>query len=355
MRTHFKSRVLAAVAGATVIVAGSVGVSAQTVEQFYKGKQISLIVGAGAGGAYDLVSRTVARHMGRHIPGQPGFVVSNMVGASSLIMTNYLYNAAKKDGTVMGMGNANIALEPGLNMLSRRGGKAQFDVGKIKWIGSPLQQPQVVWLFHTAPAKTFADLKTTKIILGSLGVGGDNFVVPWLMNQLLGTRFEMVTGYKAQGDVFVAAERGEVHGNVAILPNLIAAKSDWWREKKVRVLATAGAKRSPSQPDVPTAAELASNAADRAVFEFWSRKYHMAYPLFVGPDVPTDRVAALRAAFDATMKDGEFLDDAKRLKLEIEPYRGEEIEKLMVEIQATPQDLVARVAQLIKPPSSGKK
>jgi tripartite-type tricarboxylate transporter receptor subunit TctC len=355
MNTYGRRHALTAALVAAAVTAGAASAGAETAAQFYKGKQISLIVGAGAGGAYDLVSRTVARHMGRHVPGQPGFVVSNMIGASSLIMTNYLYNAAKKDGTVMGMGNANIALEPGLKMLSGRGGKAQFDVGRIKWIGSPLQQPQVVWLFHSAPAKTFSDLKTTRIILGSLGVGGDNFVVPWLMNQLLGTKFEMVTGYKAQGDVFAAAERGEVHGNVAILPNLIAAKADWWRDKKVRVLVTAGARRSPGQPDVPTLAELASNAADRAVFEFWSRKYHMAYPLFVGPDVPADRVAALRAAFDATMKDSEFLADAKRLKLDIDPYRGEQIEKLMTEIQSAPKDLVERVAQLIRPPAGGKK
>lgn len=333
--------------GATALLSQAV---AQTPEEFFKGKQISLLVGAAPGGAYDLVSRTVAAHWGRNIPGSPGFVVSTMDLASGLVMTNHLYNAAKKDGTVMGMGNANIALEPRLKMLSRAGGNAQFDIRRFNWIGSPMQLPQVLWVFHTAPAKSFEDLRVNKVVMGSMGVGGDNFVVPWLINQLLGGRMDIVSGYKSQSEIFTASERGEIHGNTAVLPNLTSAKADWWREKKVRVLVSAAEKRIPALPDVPTTVELAADPAAREVLRFWALKYAMSYPLFLPPDVPADRVKAIREGFDRTMKDEQFLAEAKRLAFDIDPFRGEDIHKLIDEIQSAPQELVDRVGRLMQPP-----
>lgn len=332
------------------VLAPGAAVHAQPVEEFYKGKQVSLIVGAAAGGAYDLVSRTVAAHMGRHIPGRPTFVVSNMDGASSLIMTNHLYNVARKDGTVMGLGNANIALEPRLKMLSRGGGNAMFDIRRFNWVGSALQQPQVIWVFHTAPVKSIAEARATKVILGSTGAGGDNFTVPWLINKLIGTQFEIVSGYKGQGDIFVAAERGEIHGNTAILPNLTGSRPDWWRDKKVRVLVHVAAERMAAIPDVPAAIELASSSADRDVLRFWSLKYKMAYPMFMPPDVPADRIKAIRAAFDATMRDPVFLADANKNGLDINAFPGEAMAGLIEELQAAPQALVDRVAELTKLP-----
>lgn len=329
--------------------------TAQSQDEFYKGKSISLIVGAGAGGAYDLVSRTLAQHWSRHIPGNPNFVVSNMHIASGLAMTNYMSTSAPKDGTVIGMGNANIALEPGLKMLSRDGGNVQFDALKLNWIGSPMQLPQVIWVFHTAPAKSFEDLRTQKIVMGSMGVGGDNFVVPWLANQLLGTKLDMITGYKSQAEIFTAAERGEVHGNTAVLPNLTSAKADWWREKKVRVLMQASEKRIPLLPDVPTAVELAgSNSEARDVLRFWSLKYAMSYPLFMAAGVPAERVKTIRDSFDALMKDEKFLADAKRLAFEIDPMGGEAMTRLVAEIVSAPKSLTERVHKLMQPPSAKK-
>ena len=344
-----------AVAAATAVALSAGPSSAQTPSDFYKGKQIQLIVGAGAGGAYDLVSRTMAQHWGRTIPGNPTFVVSNMHVATGLAMANYMQNAAPKDGTVIGMGNANFALEPGLKMLSREGGNVQFDAAKLEWIGSPMQLPQVLWVFHTAPAKDFADLRKEKIILGSMGVGGDNFVVPWLANQLLGTKLEMVTGYKSQAEIFTAAERGEVHGNTAVLPNLTSAKADWWRDKKVRVLMQASEKRIPQLPDVPTAVELASgNKEAHEVLRFWSLKYAMSYPLFLAAGVPTERVKIIRDSFDALMKDAQFLAEAKRLAFDIDPLGGEAMTKLVHEIVAAPKPLTDRVQVLMQPPSARK-
>src|SRR3954447_6391276 len=207
---RFASSVLA------LVLASSGGARADDVADFYKGKTVQIIVGAAAGGAYDLVSRTVASHMGRHVPGNPKFIVSNMPGASSLPMMNHLTNAAKRDGTVMGMSNSNIALEKPLKMLSKGGGHIAFDVKKLNWIGSPLQQPHVLWVWHAAPAKTADDLLKVETLIGSTGAGGDNYIAPLLMNKVLGTKMKIISGYEGQNDIFVAAERGEIHGNSAV-------------------------------------------------------------------------------------------------------------------------------------------
>ncbi len=316
--------------------------------EFYKGKTVSLIVGAAPGGAYDLVSRTLALHWGRNVPGAPRFVVSNLPGASSLPLVNQITNTARKDGTVIGMTNSNIALERPLKMLSKGGGHVAFDVRTLQWIGSPLQQPQVLWVWHTAPAKNAADIKINKIIVGSTGVGGDNYMLPVMLNHLIGAKFEIISGYVGQGDVFAAAERGEIHGNSAVLPNLTSAKPDWFRDQKVRVLVQFGTERQPSIKDVPTAIELAENNIDREMLRFYALKFSMAYPLVMAPDVPADRIKAMRDSFDATMKDQAFLDDARKLGLEIDPFSGHQMHKLIQDIEATPKEVVDRVAEIIK-------
>ena len=342
-----KSALFAACAAALALAGGA---CADPIADFYKGKTITHIVGAGAGGAYDLVSRTVVGHMGKHIPGAPAFVVSNMAGASSLAMMNYLTNPARKDGTVMGMTNPNIALERPLKMLSKGGGRALFDVSKLQWIGSPMQQPHVLWVWHTAPAKTFDDLKTNKVILGSTAVGGDNYTLPLILTRLMGAKFDIVTGYEGQNDIFIAVERGEVQGNSAILPNLTSARPDWFRDGKVRVLVQFGTERMRQLPDVPTAIELAATQDDKDMLRFYARKFSMAYPFVMAPEVPADRVAAIRAAFDATMKDPAFLKDAERLGLDIDPFSGAQMEQLIKDMDSAPKHIVDRVAEFIEIP-----
>ena len=343
-----KSALLTACVAAAALAGGAA--CADPVADFYKGKAITHIVGAGAGGAYDLVSRTVVAHMGRHIPGTPNFIVSNMAGASSLTMMNYLTNPARKDGTVMGMTNPNIALERPLKMLSKGGGRALFDVSKLQWIGSPLQQPHVLWVWHTAPAKTFDDLKTNTVILGSTAVGGDNYTLPLILSRLMGAKFTIVSGYEGQNDIFIATERGEVQGNSAILPNLTSARPDWFRDGKVRVLVQFGTERMRQLPDVPTAIELAATQDDKDMLRFYARKFSMAYPFVMAPEVPADRVAAIRIAFDATMKDPAFLKDAQRLGLDVDPFSGAQMEQLIKEMDAAPRQIVDRVAEFIEMP-----
>jgi len=345
-----KAYALIGVASAVWLACAERGKAADPIADFYTGKTITHIVGAGAGGAYDLVSRAVTAHMGKYIPGKPNFVVSNMAGASSLTMMNYLTNPAKKDGTVMGMTNPNIALEGPLKMLSKGGGKAMFDVDKLQWIGSPLQQPHVLWVWHTAPAKTFDDLRTNKIILASTAVGGDNYTLPLILSRLMGAKFDIVTGYEGQNDVFIAVERGEVQGNSAILPNLTSARPDWFRDGKVRVLVQFGTTRMRQLPDVPTAIELAANQQDKEMLRFYARKFSMAYPFVMSQEVPSDRVKAIRAAFEQVMKDEAFLKETSRLGLDVDPFSGAEMEKLIAEMNNSPKDIVDAVAQFIQMP-----
>lgn len=321
--------------------------AAQSVAEFYKGKTITLMVGAAAGGAYDLVSRAVAAHMGRHIPGNPAFVVSNLPGASSLPMMNQLTNTAKKDGTVMGMTNSNIALERPLKMLSKGGGHVGFDIRQLNWIGSPLQLPHVLWVWHAAPAQTAEDLKTNVVLIGTTAAGGDNFMVPTLLNKIVGTKMKIISGYEGQNDIFIAAERGEIHGNSAVLPNLTSAKADWIRDKKVRILVQFGASRLASLPDVPTAMDLATSPQDKEMLRFYALKFSMAYPLVMAAQVPADRVAALRQAFDETMKDLAFLVEAKRLALDIDPFTGQQMTQLIAEIEQAPKAVVDRVSEIL--------
>ncbi|MDB5641466.1 MAG: efflux transporter protein [Hyphomicrobiales bacterium] len=344
-------RALALAGVACAILASGAGRAlADPIADFYAGKTITHIVGAGAGGAYDLVSRAVVAHMGKYIPGKPSFVVSNMAGASSLTMMNYLTNAGKKDGTMMGMTNPNIALEGPLKMLSKGGGKTLFDVTKLQWIGSPLQQPHVLWVWHTAPAKTFDDLKTNKVILGSTAVGGDNYTLPLILSRLMAAKFDIVTGYEGQNDVFIAAERGEIQGNSAILPNLTSARPDWFRDGKVRVLVQFGLTRMRQLPDVPTAIELAVRPQDKDMLRFYARKFSMAYPFVMAQDVPPARADAMRAAFEATMKDPGFLKEAQRMGLDVEPFSGAEMAQLITDMNNSPKEIVDAVADFIQMP-----
>jgi tripartite-type tricarboxylate transporter receptor subunit TctC len=247
------------------------------------------------------------------------------------------------------MSNSNIALERPLKMLSKGGGHIAFDPRRLNWIGSPLQQPHVLWVWHTAPAQTAEDLKKDETLIGSTGAGGDNYMAPVLMNQVLGTKMKIISGYEGQNDIFVAAERGEIHGNSAVFPNLTAAKPDWFRDGKVRVLVQFGATRQKALPDVPTAVELATTPQDKEMLRFYALKFQMSYPLVAAPDVPPERVAALRRAFDETMKDPAFLAEAWRLGLDIDPFSGEQMAQLIDELDRAPKEIVDRVSAIIMP------
>jgi len=320
---------------------------AQPVADFYRGKSIEFLIGAAAAGGYDVVGRLLANHMPRHIPGNPTIVVRNMPGATGLIMTNHLYNVARRDGTVMGMPTGNVPSEPRLKLISPDGSNIKFDVGKMGWIGTPLQEPQVTWLWHTAPAMTVADLKTRTILMGATTPSADNSVLPLLANALIGTRMQVVTGYQGQNEINIAAERGEVQGNNTGLSNLTVNKADWLRDGKVRILIQYGSERLAALKDVPTIMELAASDDDRALLRFYALKFHLARPVVLPPDVPSDRVVALQSAFEATMQDPAYLEEARRIRLDTNWLGSRDITAQIRQIQETPQAIVDRLRELL--------
>jgi tripartite-type tricarboxylate transporter receptor subunit TctC len=217
----------------------------------------------------------------------------------------------------------------------------------MSWIGTPLQEPQVTWLWHTAPAKSVDDLKTTTILMGATTPSADNSILPHLANALVGTRMQVVTGYQGQNEINIAAERGEVQGNNTGLSNLVVNKADWLRDDKVRILIQYGTERLAALKDVPTVSELAASDADRAMLRFYALKFNMARPVVLPPEVPADRVAALQAAFEATMKDPAYLEEARKIRLDTNWLGSRELTEQVRLVQETPQAVVDRLRELL--------
>jgi tripartite-type tricarboxylate transporter receptor subunit TctC len=349
-------RVTALLLGA--VVAGTLASSdihAQPAADFYRGKTIEILVGGAAGGGYDVAARTIAIHMGRHIPGTPAIVVRNMPGATGLVMTNHLYNVARRDGTVIGMPTSNVPLEPRLKLISPDGSNAKFDVARMSWLGTPLQEPQVTWVWHTAPAKSVADLKSNVILMGATTASADNSILPLLVNALIGTRMRVVTGYVGQNDINIAAERGEVQGNNTGLSNLTVNRAAWLRDGKVRILIQYGTERLAVLMDVPTAVELATSEIDKALLRFYALKFNMARPLATPPELPPERIAALQAAFAATMKDENYLADARKIGLDTNWLGSRDLTAQVRQIAETPQAVVDRLRELLAQAGPKKK
>jgi tripartite-type tricarboxylate transporter receptor subunit TctC len=333
--------------GFAAMLAVSLGPAlAQDETAFFKGKTVRILSGGAPGAAYDFVGRAIAAHIGRHLPGEPSVVIENMPGAASIVMMNHLYNRAAKDGTVLGMPLNGIVLEPRLKSLSRDGSNVHFDLSKMRFVGTPAQQPQVLWVWHKTPYASLDDLKKTPSNFGSTAPGGDNFILPTLANALLGTQMKVITGYKGVNDIFLAAEQGEVHGATVNFSSLLG-KPDWMKEKKARILIQFGTERLANLKDVPTAIELASDEASKQMLRVYATKFKTTYPILLPPDVPDARVKTVQKAFDDTMKDKAFIADAEKIGIDVEPLSGAEIEKVMAEINAAPQDVIDRLRQLV--------
>jgi len=320
---------------------------AETVADFYRGKTIELAIAGAPAGGYDVAARTLANHYSRHIPGNPTIIVKNMPGAAGLVVTNYLYNVAKRDGTVIGMPTSNVPLEPRLKLLSPDGSNVKFDLANFSWIGTPLQEPQITWVWHTAPAASVDDLKTNTILMGATTASADNAILPMLVDELIGTKMKVLTGYQGQNEINLAAERGEVQGNNTGLSNLTVNKADWLRDGKVRILLQFGNERLPQLPTVPTAIELASSEADKAMLRFYGLKFTMARPLLIPPQVPAERTVALQAAFQATMRDPAYIDEARRIGLDTNWLGAKALAERVSDIAATPQAVVDHLHELL--------
>jgi len=323
---------------------------AQRADNFYAGKQVSLLIGTTAGGGYDAYGRLVARHIGRHIPGQPAVVAKNMPGAGGLASANYLYNRASKDGTEILTVQNGLPFERLFHSLSPDGKNALFDATKFGWIGSATQTVFVTVTWHASGVRTLQDAMAKETILGASTPSADSYVLAMLSNHLLGTKFKVVHGYAGATEVSLAVESGEVQGEAGKdWTTLTSTKPQWIRDKLINILVQMGMRAHPDLNGVPMAIELAKSPQDREVMEVVFAKYGMARPFFTAPGVAPDRLALLRRAFDATLSDPVVIEEATKLGMELSPVRGEDVEALVTKMMTTPESLAARARDVLKP------
>ena len=317
------------------------------VAAFYRGKQLRMVVGSAVGGGYDLFARIVARHIVNHIPGRPHIIVQNQPAAGGAVMTNQLYGQGPKDGTVIGVPINGIPTAP----LLQSG--IQFDATKLIWVGSTNREAYVAFVWHTAPVESIADLRSREVVVGATTPGTTMVDFPLLVNDILGFKFKIVRGYQGTPQINLAIERGEVQGMGGIGWASVKAQTPHWiSDKKIKVLAQYGLERHPELSDVPTMLELAKSNADRQAMTMLFARTEYGRPYFLPPDVPEERVAALRRAFDATMKDTAFIAEAAKLQFDVDPLTGEQVQALVAQLAATPREIVARVRAALETPAA---
>ncbi len=342
---------LLGVLGLAVVMLAAPGARADDVADFYKGKRINLIVSYGTGGGYDVYARVLARHMSKHIPGNPNIIIQNMPGAGSLRGANYIYNVAPRDGTVFGTFARNMAL---LGLL-KTNQNVQFDPAKFTWLGSSsslANDAYILMLRRDAKVKSIEDARRAggpPIILGSTAEGASSDAMGVLLREWLGFNMKVIPGYTDSGVLFLAIERGEVEGRTVGLSSVRANKPDWLKPNGLaRVLVVFGrGTRFPDFADAPTARELAKSAEDRNLIEILEIPYALSRPYAAPPDVPADRAKALQDAFMATHKDPAYLAEAEKTGIEVSPIGSDEIRRLIDKIAKTPADQLKRIEKLI--------
>ena len=339
--TGAMSAAIALAAFTTVIAAASGDARAQPVAEFYKGKQVSVLVGSGAGGGFDAYARLVSRHLGDHIPGSPSVVVLNKPGAGSLTMVNGLVNAGPFDGATIGAPQSSAAVEELLHIGSKGGSAAKFKATALHWLGSATQDVFILFSWHASKIQSLDDLKRTEMLLGSSGPNTDGSLISNALNRILGTKIKLISGYQTSGAEMLAMERGELDGNAMAYASVATMRPDWIADGTIKVLAQMGMEPQPGL-DAPFVLDLVKNPDDRAVLELIFAKYQMGRPLFVPPGTPADRVAALRTAFDRTMADPKLLADADKMHLEVRAVSGKDVQAMVERLYKTPPALAQR-------------
>ena len=334
-------RFLAATTFAAASLTASVA-GAQSVAEFYAGKPVSLIISTGAGGGLDANARLVARHMDKHIPGKPSVVARNMPGAGHIRATNYMYAQAPRDGSHIAAILPSFVL---YQVIDGRG--AQYDARQFNWLGSSDVDNMNVYVWHTAAVKSVDDAKRIEILMGGTGAGSYTILFPTLMNKLLGTKFKTVSGYKSTNEIHLAMERGEVQGRAGnFFSSLKSQNADWVRDKKITLIAQIGEQRDADFKDVPLLQELTTDEESKRIIRLFSAEIAMGKAYLTTPDVPKDRLDALRKAFEATMKDPEFIAEAKAANIEVRPLGADGVKRIADDILATPKALVERAADV---------
>jgi tripartite-type tricarboxylate transporter receptor subunit TctC len=318
---------------------------AQSVEDFYKGKTLTIYVGLSAGGGYDINARLLAKHIGKYIPGQPGVVVRNMPGGGGLVMANNVANVFAKDGLHMAAPQRGVPFEPLLGDASN----AKYDPLKLNWIGSMNSDTSVAVATRKSGVKSWEELKTKELIVAGTGVGTESVVAPYVLRNVLGLKFRVIAGYPGGSEMNLAMQRGEVDGRgtyswTSIKPHY----KEYIESGDLNILFQMGLRKHPDIPNVPLVLDFAQNDEQKKLLELQFTAFELGRPFFVAEGVPADRVNALRRAFDETMKDKELLADAEKQGLEINPSTGEEMQEILTRVYATPKELVAKLAEASK-------
>ena len=320
--------------------------AADPVADFYAGKQIKFIIRTGVGGSYDSYSRLMARHMGRHIPGNPSIIPINMPGGGGIRAANYVAKVAPQDGTILTMLSQGTPVDQALGLNP----SLQADLRELHWIGNVSAANQVLVTWHTSPTKTLADLMTRETVIGSSGAGSISVQMPAVLNNIVGTKIRIVYGYPDGRDINLAMERGEVEGRATNPWQSYIATDPFYVDNKLIVpIIQMGVAREAILPNVPLMRELGKNADDQAVLDFMSKSVSVGRPVATTPGVPAERVAALRRAFDETFKDPMFMEEAQKQRAELKPMSGVELAQIVREIIEAPAALRERVKVVIQP------
>jgi tripartite-type tricarboxylate transporter receptor subunit TctC len=325
----------------TVLLLTGTAAIAQSVEQFYKANNLTMTVGSGAGGGYDVYTRVMVRTLPKYIPGNPKVIVQNMPGAAGIKALNHIYAIAPKDGSVLDATYNTLPLDP---LFGGEGGK--YDAQKLSWIGSIGRQVNVCIAWNGSSFKTFDDTFQREMTLASSGAAGWRSILPRMMNNIAGTKFKVIDGYETTG-MIPAVERGEVDGMCTTYETLQATAANWLENKKITFLAQFGAKPIAGMENVPMGLERIKNPDDLKAVKLVLLQQEFGRPYVAPPDLPPDRLKALRDAFNATMKDKQFLEDAKKAGLNVDPLTGQDMEALIKQAYAAPKELIQRGNEIL--------
>jgi len=329
-----------------VMLTGLAMMSQASAQESFVGKTIRLSIGTGPGGGYDTYGRLVARHIGRHIPGHPSIVPQNMPGAASLTLTNYLYNQAPRDGTAIGIINQAMPTEQFL--LDQN---IHYDAARFNWIGRVSSAVEMLIVWHTVPIEKIEDVRRRDVIMGGTGPTSSTVFVPYLLNNLAGMRFKVITGFNGTTEIGLAMERGEIEGSATPLESLTSYRANWVRDRKIKILLQQTAVRDPEVQHIPTMVEMGSTPEAREILSFFSSAAEVGRSIVAPPAMAQGTVETLRRAFDAMITDPAFLDDARRAGIQLKPMSGERLQTVVAQVANFPLALVQKArAAREKPP-----
>lgn len=311
------------------------------IEEFYSNNDIDMVIRATPGGGYDMYSRLLARHMAKHIPGNPNIIPINMPGGAGLTAANYIANQAPQDGTILSIISLSLPMYQALDLVDN----LRADMRELNWVGNMVDSPSVIVSWHTSDVKTLEDAKETPLAIGATAAGSISVQLPNFLNNTLGTQFDIIAGYSGGNEINLAMEQGEVEGRSSNpWSSYLSTQPRWVEEGMINPLIQVGIRKADEIPDVPLLSDLATNEEEQRMFDFVSNAMATERPLATTPNVPADRLAVLREAFEKTLTDPEFLEDAARQQAVISLMNGHDLENLIMSLFDTPEELRELIA-----------